>query len=266
MSRPATQVSAEHTGPSVSDSNTWQENADFWVQIIRGNHDRYRTGLTNAAVLNAIGPASGLRILDAGCGEGYMARELASRGADVLGVDSSANLIQAASALTSPDTSSPRFRVADVADLDDANSSYDLVLCNHLMNDLPDPRGPIVEFARVLRPGGRIVILMLHPCFYSDRASRTNGDNQEVASAYFAQRKVTQQFNVDGIISPAEVTSWHRPLEFYMQALRDSGLWLTDLHEPHPTQEQIQNDPWWQANFRRPLFLLLGAQKQAITP
>ena len=43
MSRPVTQVSAEHTGPSVSDLNTWQENADFWVQIIRGNHDRYRT-------------------------------------------------------------------------------------------------------------------------------------------------------------------------------------------------------------------------------
>ena len=180
----------------------------------------------------------------------------------MLGVDSSANLIQAASALSSTDASAPRFRVADVTDLEDASSSYDLVLCNHLMNDLPDPRGPIAEFARVLKPGGRIVILMLHPCFYNDRASRTNGDNREVASAYFTQRKVTQQFNVDGIISPAEVTSWHRPLEFYVQALQDAGLCLTDLQEPHPTGEQLRDDPWWQANFPRPLFLLLVAQKQ----
>ena len=262
MSRPATPVSAEHTGPSVSDLNTWQENADFWVQIIRGNHDRYRSGLTNAAVLNAIGPASGVRILDAGCGEGYMARELASQGADVLGIDSSANLVQAASALSGTDAASPRFRVADVTGLDDADSSYDLVLCNHLMNDLPDPRGPIAELARVLKPGGRIVILMLHPCFYNDRVSRSNGDNREVASAYFTQRKVTQQFNVDGIVSPAEVTSWHRPLEFYIQALQDAGLWLTDLREPHPTGEQIRDDPWWQANFPRPLFLLLVAKKR----
>ena len=142
------------------------------------------------------------------------------------------------------------------------SSSYNLVLCNHLMNDLPDPRGPIAELARVLKPGGRIVILMLHPCFYNDRASRTNGDNREVASAYFTQRKVTQQFNVDGIISPAEVTSWHRPLEFYIQALQDAGLWLTDLREPHPTGQQIRDDPWWQANFPRPLFLLFVAKKR----
>ena len=73
---------------------------------------------------------------------------------------------------------------------------------------------------------------------------------------------MTQQFNVDGITSPAEVTSWHRPLEFYVGSLKDSGLSLTDLREPHPTHEQLQNDPWWRANFPRPLFLLLVAQKQ----
>ena len=218
MSRPATRTSAEHTGPSVSDLNTWQENADFWVQIIRGNHDRYRTGLTNAAVLNAIGPASGLRILDAGCGEGYMARDLASQGADVLGVDSSANLIQAASALSSTDAASPRFRVTDVTDLDVTQQQLRPGPVQPPDERPAGPRGPITELARVLKPGGRIVILMLHPCFYNDRASRANGDNREVASTYFTQRKVTQQFNVDGITSPAEVTSWHRPLEFYVQA------------------------------------------------
>ena len=262
MSQPATRTPAEGADLGDSEFNTWEENADFWVQIIRGDHDRYRTSLTNAAVLDAIGPATGLRILDAGCGEGYMARELASQGADVLGVDSSANLIEAAAGLTSTDGHAPRFLVSDVADLDVASDSYDLVLCNHLMNDLRDPSDAIKELARVLKPRGRIVILMLHPCFYSDRATRANGNNQSIASTYFTQRKVTQQFNVDGITSPAEVTSWHRPLEFYVGSLRDSGLSVTDLREPHPTREQLQNDPWWQANFPRPLFLLLVAQNQ----
>jgi ubiquinone/menaquinone biosynthesis C-methylase UbiE len=243
---------------------TKTRHADFWVQIIRGNHDRYRTGLTNAAVFDAIGPASGLRILDAGCGEGYMARELAAQGADVLGVDSSPSLIEAASALTSGSgETSPRFHVNDVADLDAESSSYDLVLCNHLMNDLADPRGPIREFARVLKPGGRIVIMMLHPCFYSDRTARANGSNQGIATTYFTQRRVTQRFNVDGITSPAEVTSWHRPLEFYAQALADADLSLADLREPHPTREQLESDPWWRANFPRPLFLLLVARKHS---
>lgn len=256
------QDSINQTDPGAQDFNTYDQNAEFWVQIIRGNHDRYRTGLTNDAVLTTIGPASGLRILDAGCGEGYMARELASQGADVLGVDSSANLIEAAAQLAGHDADSPRFRVNDVAHLDVDDNSYDLVLCNHLMNDLPDPREAIGEFARVLKPGGRIVILMLHPCFYSDRTTRSNGDNQTIAGTYFAQRKVTQKFNVDDIISPAEVTSWHRPLEFYIQALTDAGLSLTSLREPRPTREQLDGDPWWRANFPRPLFLLLAARKQ----
>jgi 2-polyprenyl-3-methyl-5-hydroxy-6-metoxy-1,4-benzoquinol methylase len=114
MQRPVIEASANHADPGFS---TYDENADFWVQIIRGNHDRYRTNLTNNAVLNAIGPADGLKVVDAGCGEGYMARELASQGADVLGVDSSTNLIEAATALTGADIPSPQFRVGDVADL-----------------------------------------------------------------------------------------------------------------------------------------------------
>jgi hypothetical protein len=101
---------------------------------------------------------------------------------------------------------------------------------------------------------------MLHPCFYSDRASR-GGDDQGPGLAYFSPRKVTQKFNVDGIISPAEVTSYHRPLEFYIKSFRDANLRVTDLQEPHPTEEQLRNDPWWQASFPRPLFLLLVARK-----
>jgi len=76
----------------------------------------------------------------------------------------------------------------------------------------------------------------------------------------FAARKVTQKFNVDGITSPAEVTSYHRPLEFYIGSFRDANLWITDLLEPHPTDDPLRNDPWWQASFPRPLFLLLVLQ------
>jgi 2-polyprenyl-3-methyl-5-hydroxy-6-metoxy-1,4-benzoquinol methylase len=68
----------------------WDANAAFWVQIMREHRDRYRNELTNPAVLQAIGPTDGLRVLDAGCGEGYLARLLARKGASVTGIDSSA--------------------------------------------------------------------------------------------------------------------------------------------------------------------------------
>ena len=70
----------------------------YWVKVIRERRDRYRTELTDKAVLDAVGACEGLRVLDAGCGEGYLARTLADRGADVTGVDVSQGLIDAASA------------------------------------------------------------------------------------------------------------------------------------------------------------------------
>src|SRR5438132_11813097 len=78
--------------------HTYDTNAEFWIEIIQNHRDKYREELTNTAVLNAVGPARGLRVLDAGCGEGYLARKLAKEGAIVTGIDSSAELIKAARA------------------------------------------------------------------------------------------------------------------------------------------------------------------------
>ena len=261
-SAPATEAENIH----IQNASAYERNADFWVRIIRGDHDRYRTELTNSAILESLGPVNSLRILDAGCGEGYLSRELASRGASVLGVDSSHNLIDAARSLAPPGADSAAFEVQDVTDLHLDSDSFDLVVCNHLMNDLPDPTGPIRELSRVLKPGGRVAVLMLHPCFYGDRASRSDNEHTGPGVAYFSPRTITQKFNVNGLISPAEVTSYHRPLEFYIGSFRDANLWITNLQEPHPTDAQMLEDPWWQASFPRPLFLLLVAQKHEPLP
>jgi SAM-dependent methyltransferase len=129
-------------------------------------------------------------------------------------VDSSQKLIDAARNLAPPQASSPVFDVQDVTDLDLECDAFDLVVGNHLMNDLPNPAGPIKEFARVLRPGGRLAVLMLHPCFYGDRASRNDSEHLGPGLAYFSPRQISQPFQVNGITSPAKVTSYHRPLEF----------------------------------------------------
>jgi SAM-dependent methyltransferase len=192
-----------------------------------------------------------------------MARELASLGArHVNGIDASGEQVKAAEAAMVPGTS---FSEASADDLPFAAGSFDVVLANHLLNDLPDIAAPIGEFARVLRPRGRFIALMLHPCFYEHDAERTAGSRMLSATEYFARRSVRQPFEVDGLSSPAAWTSWVRPLESYTEALTGSGLVITRLTEPHPSEQQLAASQWWQENFPRPLFLLITGLKLSET-
>ncbi|QXJ21317.1 methyltransferase domain-containing protein [Actinomadura graeca] len=240
----------------------WESNADYWVKIIRERRDRYRTELTDAAVLDAVGPCEGLRVLDAGCGEGYLARTLASRGADVVGVDACRSLVDAAGAVHADASGgSLAFTCASVDAMPVDDKGFDLVVCNHLFSHLPDPTDAIVEFGRVLKPGGRLIILTLHPCFYVEHSER-GAMHAVPAAQYFAARGIDQHFLVDGLESPAMITSWLRPLEFYSGTLRDAGFVIADLREPHPTEDQLANDPWWRRGFPTAMFMLLIAERR----
>jgi 2-polyprenyl-3-methyl-5-hydroxy-6-metoxy-1,4-benzoquinol methylase len=182
----------------------------------------------------------------------------------VTGVDSSAKLIEAARTQNLTDTLPVSFDVASVDELPYTDDAFDLIVCNHLLNDLCDPSKPISEFARVLRNGGRIIILMLHPCFYNNHAERDQTTNGLIAASYFGTRSIEQVFDVGGLASPVANTAWFRPLEFYTEELRKSGFAITSLTEPHPSAEQVQSDSWWRKGFTRPLFMLLVAQKMPV--
>ncbi|HEU0087645.1 MAG TPA: class I SAM-dependent methyltransferase [Pseudonocardiaceae bacterium] len=241
--------------------SSYAENAGFWVRIIRERLDRYRLGLTDSAVLNAIGPSGSMTILDAGCGEGYLSRILAQQGAHVIAVDACAELVESARAIARESGLSIDYRTCSVDDLPIADGHCDIVVCNHLVNDLRDISAPVAEFSRVTREGGRLVMLMLHPCFYGAGAEQEAMNGFLTPDEYFRVRVVEQKFNVAGIRSPAPVRIWLRPLEDYTAALRDAGFFITSLSEPHPSTEQLTGDPWWRENFVRPLFLLIVAEK-----
>jgi ubiquinone/menaquinone biosynthesis C-methylase UbiE len=200
-----------------------------------------------------------LAILDAGCGEGYLSRILARQGATVTGIDCSTKLIEAARQQNRVDGLRVTFDVGSVNSPPYEDGAFDLVVCNHVMNDLQDPSTAISEFARVLRRGGRLIILMLHPCFYNKHAEREQATNGVLASSYFDVRSIEQHFEVGGLTSPTVNTAWFRPLEYYAEQLRLAGFAITMLTEPHPSPKQVNQDSWWRKGFARPLFMLLEA-------
>lgn len=242
--------------PQITDA--YAANAAFWTQIIREGRDKYQTGLVDRALFEAIGPCRGKTFLDAGCGEGYFSRELARRGAKrVHAVDACVELVAAARADPRPAIAC---HVADVAALPLQDSSVDVVVANRLPHSLTAPGERFCEFARVLRPGGLLVSLSLHPCYYTARDSQKAVPTVE---EYFGGRTVVQHFEVDGLVSPKPSVQRFFSLEEHVGLLLRAGFVVTGLAEPRPTAEQLDADPWWREHYTRPLFLLLKARLEA---
>ncbi|WP_194835040.1 class I SAM-dependent methyltransferase [Nocardia sp. XZ_19_369] len=240
-------------------TSAYAQNAKFWIDIVRGQLDDYQKRITDPALLDILGDCRGLKILDAGCGEGYLTRELVRRGAaHVYGVDTCAEFIEAAR--THPDArpDTATFQHADVAALPLAEHSVDLVVANRLPNGIANPGKRFHEFARVLRPAGRLIALGMHPCFYTGRVDRDSDDAATIPiDSYFGGRTVEQKFDVAGRMSPVASVQQFYPLETYLRMITTAGFVITDLREPHPSPQQRDEDPWWNQNFSRPLFLLL---------
>ena len=96
--------------------------------------------------------------LDAGCGSGTLTRQLAKRGCHVVGMDAAGDMITVARTLS---TNCERIRfeqIETVAVLPLLDASLDGILCSSVMEYLPDPVGCLTEFARVLRPEGRLIV------------------------------------------------------------------------------------------------------------
>lgn len=114
-------------------SQAYAENAEFWITVVRDRLDPFQLELTDPAILASVGDPAGLVILDAGCGEGHLVRELtAARARHVHGVDTCAEFIAAARSHPEHRADSTTFHHGDVAALPLADASVDLVVANRL--------------------------------------------------------------------------------------------------------------------------------------
>lgn len=239
-------------------TRAYDRNAGYWISMIRSGADPYQTQITDPALLDSIGQVIGLHILDAGCGEGYLARKLVDLGAaGVTGVDTCRAFIDAAVGARTPRC---QFVHADVAHLPLPDDNMDLVVANRLPHGLTDPGLRYHEFARVLRHGGRLVIVGQHPCFYGVGAERSPDADDVTVDSYFDSRIVRQHLDVADKISPVPSVQKLYSLEQYIGMLTTAGFVIVGLREPRPTTGQYRADPLWRTRFQRPLFLLIEAE------
>lgn len=146
----------------------WNDVADDWVK--HADQNDYRNALLMPLALEILGDVRGKRLLDLGCGEGGYCRALAERGADVVGVDGSPRLIE----IAKERGGKIEYICANANDLKIDEKAFDVVLAAMSLMDVEDYEGSVAEIARVLRPGGRLVMSITHPCFMVDGLFRSH--------------------------------------------------------------------------------------------
>jgi demethylmenaquinone methyltransferase/2-methoxy-6-polyprenyl-1,4-benzoquinol methylase len=109
-----------------------------------------------AAMVEAVQPRPGQRILDVATGTGMVAFALARQGAEVTALDQSAAMLAVARRRTPPASGSIEFVTGEAERLPFADASFDGLTFTYLLRYVDDPQSTLSELARVVRPGGRI--------------------------------------------------------------------------------------------------------------
>lgn len=201
-------------------------------------------------VLDAIAPLRGAHVLDLGCGEGYVARQIAAAGASSLfGLDISGEMIQNARRSAPAEAScAMRFEVADAASFTDfPRERFDRIVAVFLFNYLTRAQmTSVLRAARArLAPGGSFVFTVPHPCFPYMRAPSEPFYFDTEGRSYFAGVDHTYEGRIwrrDGVGVPVRCV--HKTFGDYFAALAEAGFTaLPEVVELRVTEEHVAFDP-----------------------
>ncbi len=221
------------TTPAGALRTDWDPVASWYDALVGEEGSEYQQRVVFPGVLRLLTVRPSERILDVACGQGAFSRVLQKKEARVTGLDASDQLIRIAKERSEPGI---EFLVADARSMQTLPANhFDAACCVLAIQDIDAIAAVFEGVARTLVHNGRFVIAMMHPCF---RGPKTTGWEWD--------RNTRSQFRrIDRYLLPrkeAIVThpgrdprgstwSFHRPLEAYVRALRQAGLFVDSLEE-----------------------------------
>lgn len=216
----------------------WKANAKAWINVIQQNKVASRQ-VTNKAIVRALldllpKENRSLSVLDLGCGEGWLCRELASKGIRMTGVDVVPALIEQA-LLSTPDLTPPVhysvFSYEAVAG-GALGQRYDGVVCNFSLLDENSVKLLFSQVHTLLNPGGVLILQTLHP----DKAAMANSPADT--------DHCWKQENWQGFEEPFPAPSpwFYRPLQEWQSLFHQSRLIPLEVIEPrHPDTGELMS-------------------------
>ena len=212
--------------------NGWERSADAWVADMGEHGDFGRRYVLDPVMLPRTLAAAPANALDVGCGEGRFCRMLCARGVAAIGVDPTTALIATARARGG----GARYVQGRAERLPFPGVSFDAVISYLSLIDIPDVVAAIPEMARVLRPGGTLLIANLNSF---NTASLESGwvKDAEGRRLYYTLDNYLTEHTMWVEYRGIRVRNHHRPLNTYLRALLDAGLTLTYFDEPRPSED-----------------------------
>ena len=256
---------------SKKTNTSWGKVADWYGDYLEGD-DTYQSKviLPNLLrILNIKNNEKGLpepkgRVLDLACGQGFFTKEIAKLGANCVGADISPELI-AKARVNAPSVS---FYIAPATALAFAHEAeFDTVYCVLALQNIDDLAKTFAEVKRVLKIGGRFIMVLNHPCFRVIKGSSWGYDEEKKSQyrridSYLTAGKFGIEMN-PGAEKIEQTISYHRSLQDFFKPLTKAGFAITKLEEwvSHKISSPGPRQP--AENLARkeiPLFLMLEAQ------
>lgn len=223
----------------------------------RAKADNPNAVIETPIVRAMIGEVKGKDCLDIGCGYGAMAKYLQEQGAATsLGIDPSAKMIAAAKEkVVHPGF---RFDLGQVEDLAIDNDRYDLVISRLVFHYVADITPAFKKIFEGLRSNGIFVFSVEHPVMTAlmDKAAAGSKKEGWKVGAYFKEGPRAHQW------MGAAVTKYHKTIEAYFAALRQSGFLVQDLQEGRPQEQHFTNESEYTRRLELPRYLIFKAVKR----
>src|SRR2546428_2731477 len=217
--------------------NTYDQFADTYAQAYaqpRTSGFNSNLDLVIPRLVEVVGRVDGLTVLDAGCGEGIVSRSLMGTATRVVGIDIVPQLI--AYARERDLTQSITYEVHDLSrPLPHYQQTFDLIVSNLVLNDVPDYRGFITTLSASLKPGGRIVLSLNNPYAALLRGKVDNYFDSEAVPPYG--------------FGPAIYL--HRTMEEHLHPLHAADFVLCRLYDVRITEAMVAQLPEKNQHFSR---------------
>jgi 2-polyprenyl-3-methyl-5-hydroxy-6-metoxy-1,4-benzoquinol methylase len=212
-----------NSDPSARIADSWIVNAEAWTTAVREGRIASRRAATDHAIVDAVLACAPQRVLDVGCGEGWLCRALAEHAVETFGIDASPPLIEAARAI-----GGAGYAVCDYRQLIDSPSQFgrfNAVICNFaLLEECIDPL--LIALRNTLEHRGALLIQTVHPRTACGDLAYVDGWRNETFAAF-------------GDAFRAQMPWYFRTLESWCETLSRCGYEIEILREPaHPETGQ----------------------------